>query len=150
MKIRLKDKYFRGCSASKKLLPEDIVLPGCEKYQERRDLKTKFDNKEITKDEYDEQRLAIINSMRRREGSPVITMEINHGDFVVMHGADMQKYYEVRSLRLASRGVYQADKIPALRHSREQTSLCLDIAIHQTRAGRAKGPSQGSVHAWSR
>lgn len=96
MKIRLKDKYFRGCTASKKLLTEDIVLPGCEKYDERKELKTKFANKEITEKEYNERRLAIIKSMKRREGSPVISMEIHHGDLVVMHGADMQKYYEVK------------------------------------------------------
>jgi hypothetical protein len=94
MKIRLKDKYVRGCSALKKLLPQDIVLPGCEKYDERKTLKTKFDNKEIIKAEYDKARLDIVGRIKRREGDPVITMDLYHGDLVVMHGAEMQKYYE--------------------------------------------------------
>jgi hypothetical protein len=94
MKIRLKDQYVRGCSAGKKLLSEDIVLPGCEMSDERKALKASFDNQEMTQADYDAARAAIVDRIKRREGDNLITMDIHHGDLVVMHGAKMQKYYE--------------------------------------------------------
>lgn len=94
MKIRLKDQYVRGCSAARKLLTEDVVLPGCEMFDERKALKAGFDNQQMTRADYDKARLEIVKRIKRREGDNIITMEIHHGDLVVMHGAEMQRYYE--------------------------------------------------------
>jgi len=96
MKVRLKDQYFRGRSKSNKLVTNDPVLVSCGKYEQRKALKDELDNGSITAEEYDQRRTEICRAITRREASPIINMEIQHGDFVVMHGADLQKYFEVR------------------------------------------------------
>ncbi|OXV11533.1 hypothetical protein Egran_00707, partial [Elaphomyces granulatus] len=94
MKVRLKDQYFRGRSKSNKLVTNDPVLVSCGKYEQRKALKDELDNGSITAEEYDQRRTEICRAITRREASPIINMEIQHGDFVVMHGADLQKYFE--------------------------------------------------------
>jgi hypothetical protein len=98
MKIRLKDKYFRGFTASKKLLDNDPVLVSCDKYKERKELKSKWEKKEITDGEYNKLRAELAGQGKRKEATPVINLDIQHGDLVVMHGANLQKYFEVRPL----------------------------------------------------
>ena len=96
MKIRLKDQYFRGRSKSNKLVTEDPILVSCDKYEQRKALKGELDNGSITAEEYDRCRTEICRTITRREASPIINMEIQHGDFVIMHGTDLQRYFEVR------------------------------------------------------
>lgn len=94
MYIRMKDKYYNGCSASKKLLADDPVLQNCVKYDERRELKQQLENGVITNAVYNERRQKLLEGIKRKEAAPLIYMPINHGDLVVMHGANLQKYYE--------------------------------------------------------
>ncbi|KAL2010317.1 hypothetical protein VTN00DRAFT_6124 [Thermoascus crustaceus] len=94
MYIRMKDKYYNGCSASKKLLAHDPVLENCAKYDERRELKQQLENGVITNAVYNERRQKLLEGIKRKEAAPLIYMPINHGDLVVMHGANLQKYYE--------------------------------------------------------
>ena len=35
----------------------------------------------------------------RSSGSAALDLRLNNGDIVVMHGADIQKYFEVRAIR---------------------------------------------------
>jgi hypothetical protein len=90
MKVRLKTKYYRG------LVEDDPVLVSCYKYEERMALKGEFDKGSITKDEYNERRIKICSTVKRGEAKPIIDMKLQHGDFVVMHGADVQTCFEVR------------------------------------------------------
>lgn len=95
MFIRMKYKYYHGFSRAKKLLDDDPVLPGCVSHRERQELKDRFLKSEINKAEYDELRWGVLKKSRNGEASPIIKMELNHGDMIVMHGEELQKYYEV-------------------------------------------------------
>ena len=95
MSIRMKDKYYNGCGASKKPLVDDPILPGCAKYDEKEALQKQFRDGSITANEYESGRKEILSTLKRKEASPFCVMELNHGDLVVMHGPNLQKYYEV-------------------------------------------------------
>ncbi|EED12933.1 hypothetical protein TSTA_054450 [Talaromyces stipitatus ATCC 10500] len=94
MKFRLKDQYFRGSSRSHVLVADDAVLPGCENYEERKELKAQRNAGELTKDEYSKHRMRLAKAVTKNEGSSLITLDLRHGDMVVMHGSLLQKYYE--------------------------------------------------------
>lgn len=92
----MKYKYYHGFSKARKLLDDDPVLQGCRFENERRTLKEQFKTGKITKDAYDTlRRTVLLKHSRNGEASPVIKMALNHGDLVVMHGENLQKYYEV-------------------------------------------------------
>lgn len=94
MSIRMKYKYYYGCSKLKNLIAEDPVLDHCCQHDKRAILKDQRMRGEITEEAYAQQRRALIGT--RREPPTFIKMSIHHGDFVVMHGENLQKYYEVR------------------------------------------------------
>lgn len=96
MVVRLKDKYYRGRTAGNKLIDDDPVMVSCEEYEQRMALKHEFDNGSITLEEYNQRRSQIYKTIRRREAHPIIELDIEHGDLVIQHGEDLQKYYEVR------------------------------------------------------
>jgi hypothetical protein len=91
----MKDKYYNGCGTSKKPLANDPILPGCAKYGEKKALEKKLRDGNITEDEYESRRREILATLKRKEASPFCVLELNHGDLVVMHGLNLQKYYEV-------------------------------------------------------
>ncbi|KAL4910487.1 hypothetical protein BDW74DRAFT_171953 [Aspergillus multicolor] len=100
--IRLKLKWFKGFTETKKdgkkpLHPNiDPVLPGCANYDWRKELKERWDNGEMTLDEYN---ATWLEKHKQSKTVPtnrqvVIKYELNHGDIMVMQGAGIQKYYE--------------------------------------------------------
>ena len=95
MSIRMKDKYYNGCSATRKLLVDDPVLPGCAKFDDKKALQHEFLSGNVDQSEYDRQRQEIVSSVKRKECPAMVVMELNHGDLVVMNGALLQKYFEV-------------------------------------------------------
>lgn len=98
MYIRMKYKYYQGFSKAKKLLDDDPVLEGCKFEDQRRTLKEQLMTGEITKETYDILRGNVLfKHGRNGEAPPKIKMELNHGDLVVMHGENLQKYYEVKA-----------------------------------------------------
>ncbi|KAK2766113.1 hypothetical protein FQN54_007628 [Arachnomyces sp. PD_36] len=94
MSIRMKDKYYNGCTAAKKLVADDPILVGCAKFQEKKALEQEFQNGNIDQAGYDRRRGAIVFGVKRRECPAMCVMELNHGDLVVMHGSLLQKYFE--------------------------------------------------------
>ncbi|OXV10959.1 hypothetical protein Egran_01280 [Elaphomyces granulatus] len=96
MKVRMKREYYLGFHKSRDdLVKDDPVLVGCCKYEERIALKGEFDNRSITKEQYDQRRTEIFKTViKPGQVKPLIEMRLQHGDFVVMHGANLQKYYE--------------------------------------------------------
>lgn len=99
MHIRMKNKYYFGISNAGVPTPDDPVLPGCSKEKERRSLKKKFDKHQITKDDYAAQRVAMLPKPGSRHAPRLLSLELKHGDLIVMHGAALQKYYEVRHIQ---------------------------------------------------
>ncbi|KAJ5388567.1 hypothetical protein N7509_011108 [Penicillium cosmopolitanum] len=95
MFLRMKTKYFTGLHQTGNginLLKDDPVLPGCLLYDSRRALKEQYEQGLLTELEYDEGRRKILKSTS--DSFPRIKMELHHGHMVVMHGADLQRYYE--------------------------------------------------------
>jgi co-chaperonin GroES (HSP10) len=96
MKIRLKDRYFR---ISAKSPIDDPVLVSCDRFEERKALEDKWRQGSYNNDKYNKARANLaVGHGGRGEASPVITMDVQHGDLVVMHGEHLQKYFEVRLL----------------------------------------------------
>lgn len=105
MLVRLKQKYFKIPKRTAKIThPNDVILPSCSMEQGRRELKALYDSQEITVDQYwagleDLQR----SSGHRTHANPICSLQLHHGDMIVMHGANLQKYYEVRSYLIVSK-----------------------------------------------
>lgn len=95
MLIRMKYKYYNGLSRVKKPLEEDPVLEHCKFEANRRMLKDQFEAGQISKQKYDSDRRKLLGETKGGEAHPIIKIELNHGDLVVMHGEKLQKFYEV-------------------------------------------------------
>lgn len=95
MYLRMKATHYWGISKTNRYDAKAPVLPGCYKEHERRALNAKA--KTLSKAEFEEERKAIYaGSKGRRLTTPILlTVHLHHGDMVIMHGAEMQKYYEV-------------------------------------------------------
>lgn len=97
MQIRLKQKYFKIPKELKKNSePNDVILPSCAMEQGRRELKAQYDTQQISLRQYwtglqDLQQ----SSGSRKEASAICSLQLHHGDMIVMHGENLQKYYEV-------------------------------------------------------
>ncbi|KNG82901.1 hypothetical protein ANOM_008179 [Aspergillus nomiae NRRL 13137] len=95
MQIRMKSKYYKGQSSRNVLLENDPVLPGCLFQPQRQAWKTEFEDGVITQAKYDKCRNEFFKRNRARgEAKPCIKLDLHHGDMVVMHGENLQRYYE--------------------------------------------------------
>ena len=93
MHFRMKIKYFSGFTSERKHYhPEFPILPGCFKPEVRQHLNslaTTMTEEELT-----------ARARKDLSGCPIkapdfLVMKLRHGDFMSMHGAPMQMYYEV-------------------------------------------------------
>lgn len=100
MSIRMKDKYFNGFTSKQtaniRPLDNDPFLPGCARYTEKIELRRRLQAGEITQATYEFELKELLRTISKKEASPCIVMELQHGDLAVMHGESLQKYYEVR------------------------------------------------------
>ncbi|QQK43144.1 Oxoglutarate/iron-dependent dioxygenase [Penicillium digitatum] len=138
MLVRMKYKYFNGSTrrADTKqlgtLLQDDPVLKDCLFEGERRTLKKEYDAGEIPQGEYDDSRRALSMGRKGKEAPVTIKMELHHGDLVVMHGENLQKYYEhsvvpENKLRFALTARYvKPDYVDAREIQKGQFSLTSD------------------------
>lgn len=98
MTIRMKERYYSARRI--KFDPYDPNAPaieGCQLYDERLKLNARIKNGCSEKVRRDEE-----NKLRRKaqehsrtNGPVILKMRLHHGDMVVMHGSEMQKYFEV-------------------------------------------------------
>ncbi|KAF2688391.1 hypothetical protein K458DRAFT_484466 [Lentithecium fluviatile CBS 122367] len=97
MKLRMKQKHYTGMSGSK-ILTEDRPIPGCMRYEERLAEQPDLDALKLRDDvAYKTKKKAIpqkLELVRAKQAPDAIQMTLGHGDIVIMHGADLQKYYE--------------------------------------------------------
>lgn len=93
MFIRMKQKYYDGLKKNGSPLDDDPVLEGCKEYESRKRLKDQYKEGLLTEKAYIDERRNILKT--KETPPPIIKMELHHGHIVVMHGADLQKYYEV-------------------------------------------------------
>ncbi|MCJ1474052.1 hypothetical protein MMC13_002710 [Lambiella insularis] len=96
MSIRLKKRYYTGITTKgNKYDHEAPVLPGCVLEAERKALNAKWGN--VTPAEFDTLQKAFYKQHSRelnRNCPELLNMTLMHGDIMVMHGSDLQKYYE--------------------------------------------------------
>lgn len=106
MKFAMKGMYWTGQkhnSGSKLVVtPDDPNLPGCLKGEERRALRAKLERGELTAEAYEAQLKEVVrgNKVSRDNVSPVLLrLVIPHGGYMIMHGENMQKYYQVSDIK---------------------------------------------------
>ncbi|KAL6718824.1 hypothetical protein ACLMJK_003058 [Lecanora helva] len=117
MKIRMKYKYYSGFGKNKQYHPEFPVLPGCWMPEERHKLNNLA--KLLSPEKLSEQARKVLNFMKIPRNCPsLLDLKLRHGDFMSMHGAMMQKYYEhevkpLGELRFSLTGRYVIpEKVP--------------------------------------
>lgn len=100
MKWRLKKKYYLPKHMQMSKIdtydPKKPVRRGSKFYVERKKLNAKYGK--ISATEFGEEKFKLFeayNKSRSRNCPPLITIVLKHGDFMVMNGDVMQKYYEV-------------------------------------------------------
>ena len=96
MTMRMKERYWKGFTKSLNYNPHEPVLPGAALEDERRELNALYGT--ISAEEFDQRQKAIYKkglATLRKKAPVLLKMPLDHGSIVVMHGAEMQKYYEV-------------------------------------------------------
>ncbi|KAI9711536.1 MAG: hypothetical protein M1820_002100 [Bogoriella megaspora] len=95
MKLRMKDKHYHGVSKNGKYV-DRVPTAGCQNYEQR---KAAQDQLQSIKDnsKYNETAKAIPKDLKlnpRGKAPDALTLRLNHGDIVIMHGARLQDIYE--------------------------------------------------------
>lgn len=97
MKVRLKAKHHNGVSKSGVYVDDAAPpVPGCVKHAERRAAHAQLDA--LDGEERKERLRALpreLGLQARGNAKDVLSMQLGHGDVVVMHGRKIQEYYEV-------------------------------------------------------
>ena len=98
MRIRMKARHYHGVSSGAGLYDDAPPIPGSQNYDKRLALQPALDAlKQSDTKAYNARRKQIPRELglnSRGQAKDVLTMQLGHGDIVVMHGADVQKYYE--------------------------------------------------------
>lgn len=103
MSLRMKAKHYFGVTKTG-LYVEDKPIPGCLQYEARQATNEELQGlvstdraayKARVKELPDELGLKL-----KGHASPVMSLHLAHGDIVIMHGEEIQKYFEVNLLFL--------------------------------------------------
>lgn len=96
MSFRMKKRHYLGFSKSGVYQMDQEPMPGCLEYERRLEL---YRNRYTISDAH---RTSLLNeivesaTMVRVPASPqIIRTTLKHGDMIVMHGENIQQYYEV-------------------------------------------------------
>jgi alkylated DNA repair dioxygenase AlkB len=98
MRIRMKARHYHGVSSVAGLYDDAAPIPGCQHYDARLALQPSLEAlKKSDSKAYNARRKQIPKQLglnNRGTARDALTMQLGHGDIVIMHGADVQKYYE--------------------------------------------------------
>ena len=96
MTLKMKERYYKGFTKGGNYDPNEPVLPGAALEQERKALNALHNT--LTADEFEQRCKKLYKDKAKNIGSPpvILTMALAHGDIIIMHGAEMQKYFVVR------------------------------------------------------
>ncbi|MCJ1400048.1 hypothetical protein MMC11_003251 [Xylographa trunciseda] len=95
MSLRMKSRYFTGLTKNGNYDQTEPVLPGSCLEAERKALNRKWGR--VPEAKFSEMQKALYSNKQRRvprNGPVLLTLHLAHGDVVIMHGKDMQKYFE--------------------------------------------------------
>lgn len=97
MKWRLKMRYWSGFKDKlrQKYDPDQPILPGCRKPEQRRKLNELAKTVSAAELNAAAQRAMAFDKKESKTPPAVLELDLRHGDYMVMHGASMQIYYEV-------------------------------------------------------
>ncbi|KAL8822721.1 MAG: hypothetical protein Q9191_006546 [Dirinaria sp. TL-2023a] len=101
--FRMKDGHWSPkmmMTDPEKYDPAKIVLEGSKFWKERRDLNSKFGH--VSKTQFEKEKMELYSKWkndtakenRGRECPVLLKMKLKHGDYVIMHGAEIQQYFE--------------------------------------------------------
>jgi hypothetical protein len=97
MRIRMKARHYHGVSNAG-VYDDAPPLPGCQQYDARLALHPSLQALKRTDSKaYTARRKQIPKDLKLRssgQAKDVLNMQLGHGDVVVMHGAELQRYYE--------------------------------------------------------
>lgn len=97
MRIRMKARHYHGVSTSG-ICDDAPPLPGCKAYDARSRLQASLDSLKASDPKaYNVRRKQVPKELGLRcagQSKDVLCMHVAHGDVVVMHGAELQRYYE--------------------------------------------------------
>ena len=91
----MKKTHYHGLSKSGVYGTNNLAMPGCRFYEER--LKLNQCSGQMDESEWRDKLVQYIAAVGSKLGNAPIALDmaLHHGDMVVMHGAKIQKYYEV-------------------------------------------------------
>ncbi|CAO2653865.1 Nn.00g105980.m01.CDS01 [Neocucurbitaria sp. VM-36] len=97
MRIRMKARHYHGVSSAG-VYDDAPPLPGCQQYEARLAMQPSLDALQRSDSRaYTARRKAVPQELKLKcsgNAKDVLNMQLGHGDIVVMHGAEMQRYYE--------------------------------------------------------
>lgn len=97
MRIRMKARRYHGISCGG-IYYDAPPVPGCEQYEARIQLQPSLETLKRTDSKaYAARRKQIPKDLKLRSAGnakEVLNMQLGHGDIVIMHGAELQRYYE--------------------------------------------------------
>lgn len=130
MRIRMKASSWNGLLRKKTYKGKIPIAPGCKNEAALHALNEQFDRVSGTEWAKLVEEVFLKQKEVKVNAPVVLEMQLNHGDMVVMNGADIQKYYEVSDMEDPTE---MADPV-ALRHTPWQFALRHDVPVHQARA----------------
>lgn len=152
MRLRMKARHYNGVSTHG-VYNDTLPMPGCEKYAERlAAIGNLCDLKEKDGKGYRARLKTLPKEMGLKAGGQAkdaATMMLGHGDIVIMHGADIQKYYEhavehAGKLRFAFTCRY-IDPGSLKNEDKPQYEVAPDLGMYDGEKVTAKGSKVGSV-----
>lgn len=93
MTVRMKENFH----SAKKHVFTNPVLRGCQLYDER--IQLNADHAHLSPAEFAGSKARFddkVRNLKKRHSPSILSMRLKQGDMVVMHGDEVQKYYEVR------------------------------------------------------
>jgi hypothetical protein len=98
MRIRMKQRRYHSIASAVGMYDDAPPIPGCKQYEARLTLQPSLDELKLRDPKaYTVKRKQIPKDLKldcKGTARDVLTMQLGHGDIVIMHGADVQKYYE--------------------------------------------------------
>ncbi|KAI9753079.1 MAG: sedoheptulose-7-phosphate:D-glyceraldehyde-3- phosphate transaldolase [Chaenotheca gracillima] len=98
MSLRMKAKYYTGMSKTGSYVTKAPPVPGCLKYEQRKVAHARLDGVENATERQKIGEKIIrdlqLTTKKRTTCPPLVNLTLRHGDIVIMHGFNLQKYYE--------------------------------------------------------
>ena len=126
----------------KKYQPDHMVLEGSKLWEERRALNAKHGKISEAKFQAEKQKLygqwrafhlSKVKEARGKECPTLLNLKLKHGDFVIMHGAEIQTFFEVGCPQFVKE-VHIVDTHLALGKTEYEHAICINCSYDRSRS----------------